>query len=276
MFKAQCISLHGKIYVGGGHSTSDDLYKLFTSTDLKSWSVFKTPTKYYALTTYHSQVVLIGGVEQNHSYATNKVWAGVEGIKSLPPMRTSRHSSSAINTQSKHECIVVAGGVEKLDIRLNTVEVFVQEEWSFVQPLPCQCCSIKCNIHDGILYLMGGYGQDNSVFYCKLDSLLSSLQSNDALWKTSQVPLYCSSCVTFHHNLVSVGGDSPSKMYSSSDIHAYSPFTRSWLHVEDLPTRLDSTTSTVISTGELVVIGGRSTMLSLSCKVFKASLKGDY
>ena len=242
-----------------------------------------TPTKYYALTTYHSQLVLIGGIKRNESHATNKVWAtgGERNVWqiSLPPMKVSRHSSSAINTKNQTECIlIVIGGVEESEkiqatIRLNTVEVFVQEEWSIVQPLPLQCFFIKCNIHDGILYLMGGYGQDNSVFYCKLDSLLSSLPSNDTLWETSQVPLYYSSCVTFHHHLVSVGGDSPSKMYSSSDIHAYSPLTQSWLYVGDLPIELNYTTSTVISTGELVVIGEETT--SFSCKVFKASLKGE-
>ena len=279
MYDAQCVSLHGKIYVGGGTTTSsDDPHKLFLSTDLKSWSVFETPTSKYALTTYHSQLVLIGGEERNGRYTTNKVWTtGAEQIEwqlSLPPMRTSRYYSSAINPiQNQTEYIIVTGGLKTPEVRLNTVEVFMQEEWSFVQPLPLQCSSIKCTIHDGILYLMGGYGPNKSVFCCKLDSLISSLQSNDTLWKkTSQVPLYYSSCVTFHHHLVSVGGTSSS---SSSNIHAYSPLSRSWLHVGDLPIELNSTASTVISTGELVVIGGVTTSLSLSYKVFKASLKGE-
>ena len=266
--------------MGGGGTLSEDPYKLFVSTDFKSWNIFETPTKYYALTTYHSQLVLIGGMERNGN-VTNKVWTtGAEGIKwqlSLPPMRTSRYSSSAINAQSQTECIVVIGGVEKYDA-LNTVEVFVQEEWSFVQPLPRKCSSVNSTIHDGILYLMGGYEQIYA-FYCNLNSLLSSLQSNDTLWKTFAVPLYFSSCVTFHHHLVSVGGSSssPSSLSSSSsNIHVYSPLTRSWLQLGDLPIELNSTASTVISTGELVVIGGRTRLLSFSFKVFKVSmLKGE-
>ena len=280
MYNAWCVSLLGKIYVGGGDTPpSQNPYKLFISSDLKSWDVFNTPTRYYALTTYHSQLVLIGGMRRNWD-PTNKVWTtGAERIKwqlSLPPMKTSRYSSSAINTRCKQsltECIVVSGGMEKHNTQLNTVEVFVQGEWSIVQSLPRKCSFIKCTIHDGILYLMGSENQQqNFVFYCKLDSLLSSLQSNDTLWKTSQVPCKHSSCVTFHHHLVSVGG-TPSSSSSSSDIHAYSPLTRSWLYVGDLPIELDSA-STVISTGELVVIGGR-TYNSFSCKVFKASLKGE-
>ena len=274
MYHSQCVSLHGKIYVGGGYTSSGDPYKLFISSDLKSWNIFNTPTKYYALTTYHSQLVLIGGMERNE-YCTNKVWTTgaerIEWLSSLPPMGISRRSSSAINTQSKQnqaECIIVTGGLKTPGVRLNTVEVFVQGEWSIVQPLPLQCFCIKCTIHDEILYLMGSYQQDNSVLYCELDSLLSS---NDTLWKTFRVPLYYSSCVTFHRHLVSVGGSSTSPL---SKIYAYSPLTRSWLHVGDLPFELESTTSTVISTGELVVIGGRTTNTSNSRKVYKASLKG--
>ena len=272
MCNAQCVSLHGKIYVGGGITSSHDPFKVFISTNLKSWSVFNTPTKYYALTTYHSKLMLIGGKEQNRRYATNKVWTtGTEQIKwqlFLPPMATSRYYSSAINTQNQTECayIIVTGGMKMPGVQLNTVEVFVQEEWSVVQPLPLQCFSIKCTIHGGILYLLGGYKQDNFVFYCKLDSLLSSLQSNDTLWKTSRVPLYNSSCETFHHHLLSVGGSFFSSSSSSDIIHAYSPLSKSWLHVS-------STASAVISTGQLVVIGGRT--ISLGCKVFKASLKGE-
>ena len=104
-----------------------------------------------------------------------------------------------------------------------------------------------------------------SVFYCNLDSLLSSLQFG-ALWKEFQTPLEHSSCVTFYHHLLSVGGRY-SFISSSSSIHAYSPLTQSWVHVEDLPVALESTTSAVTSTGELIVIG-RSVNREL--KVYKA------
>ena len=288
MYNAQCVSLHGKIYVGGGATSSQDPYKLFVSTDLMSWSAFKTPSKFYALTTYHSHLVLIGGVERDDKYSTStdKVWVtGAEQIEwqlSLPPMKTSRHSSSAINIQtmqSQNECIIVIGGVEEPvnseEILLNTVEVFVQGEWSIMQPLPLQCSSIKCTICDEVLYLMGGYKQGNFVFYCKLDSFLSSLRSTDTLWKTSQVPLCYSSCVTFLHHLVSVGGFfHSSSSFSSSKIHAYSPLSQSWLHVGDLPIEVSLTASTIISTGELVVIGGVNLEMN-SYKVFKASLEGE-
>ena len=203
---------------------------------------------------------------------TNEVWTtGTEQIEwqsSLPPMRSSRCSSSAINAQLKQsqtECIVVAGGYNHGP--LNTVEVFVQGEWSVVQPLPHKYFSLQYTIHDGILYLIKE--QDKSVFYCKLDSLLSSL-SNDTLWKTSQVPLYSSSYMTFHRHLLSLGGYflSPNPQFTlpSSDIHAYSPITQSWQLVGNLPVKGTTTSSTVIPTGILVISG---------YKVFKASLIGE-
>ena len=277
---AQCVSVHGKIYVGG----SDISYynKLFVSTDLNSWSVLETPTSKYALTTYHSQLVLIGGEDSDG--ITNKVWG--KGVANqwksslIPPMLTKRYASSAINTGNTQH-IVVAGGMG-VHGEVDTVEVLSEKgKWSIVQSLPQPSYYMKCAIHDGCLYFMGGNGQDDSVFYCKLDSLLSFLQSNDqifdseTLWKTFNAPLKWSSCVTFHHHLMSVGGYAISSS-TSSKIHAYSPLTQPWLHVGDLPIELDCTACTVISTGELVVIGGRAGFDLYSRKVFKATLIGKY
>ena len=239
--------------------------KLFVSTtDLKSWIPYDTPTYWYALTTYHSQLVLIGGCYYNSVAATNGVWVAGENIKwqvSLPPMKIRRSSSSAINT-GRTQCIVVAGGYGTGRRLLKSVEVLTRGKWSSVKSLPKPCTDAKCAVHNGFLYLMGGHELGTSVFYCKLDSLLSSSRSG-SLWKEFQAPLEYSSCVTFCHHLLSVGGS------SSSSIHVYTPLTRSWVHVEDLPVTLESIASTVISTGELIVIGG-----PWSYKVYKASVIG--
>ena len=132
--------------------------ELFVSTDLKSWIPYNTPTYQYALTTYHSQLVLIGGWDSFSSTATNNVWVTEEKInwqESLPPMKIGRCSSSAINT-GRTQCIVVAGGHNTDGILLNSVEVLAQEKWSNVKNLPKPSRYIKCAVHNGFLYLMGG------------------------------------------------------------------------------------------------------------------------
>ena len=57
----------------------------------------------------------------------------------------------------------------------------------------------------------------------------------------------------------------------SDAIHAFIPDTESWLHVADLPMPLESASSLVLPSGDLVVVKKKE---SSSISIFKASLKG--
>ena len=277
MYDAQCVLLQDKIYLGGYTPSLESHSSLFiSSTDLNSWSQVTTPTRYYGLTTYHSQVVLVGGIEHDTNMVTNKLWTlkgETNWQPSLPPMPTSRYYSSALNTGSP-ECLVVSGGQAS---GMNVVELLKDNEWSSVQPLPKACSRLKSILHKGRLYLMGGWGQGPSVFHCKLESLLNEdysqeMSHSSGLWSELQIHLKRSSPSSFANQLISTGGLSGAV---SSEICAYSPHTLSWLHVGNLPIELFSTATIVLPTGKLVVLGGFSTS-GRSNRVFKASLKGDY
>ena len=279
MRDAQCVLLQDKIYIGGYTSSWKSSALLFiSSTDLNSWSQVTTPTRYYGLTTYHSQVVLVGGMEPDTDMATNKLWTlkgGMNWQPSLPPMPTSRYYSSALNTGSP-ECLVVSGG-QASEESVNVVEIFKDNEWSSVQPLPKACSCLKSTLHKGRLYLMGGRRQGRLVFHCKLESLLNEnytqeMSHSSVLWSELQTHLQHSSPSSFANQLISTGGLSG---YYSSEICAYSPHTLSWLHVGNLSKKLSKTSTIVLPTGELVVLGGYGAF-GYSNMVFKASLKGDY
>ena len=280
---AQCVLLQNTIYLGGGYTSSleSDASLFISSTDLNSWSQVTTPTRYYGLTTYHSQVVLVGGEEPDTDMITNKLWTlkgGTNWQPSLSPMPTSRYYSSALNTGNP-ECLVVSGGADSGRERVNVVEILKDNEWSSVQPLPKACYCLKSTLHKGRLYLMGGLGQGLSVFHCKLESLLNEdytqeISHSSGLWSELQIHLERSSPSSFANQLISTGG---CLGYArSSEICAYSPHTLSWLHVGNLPIELDTTATIVLPTGELVVLGGFSASGDWSNRVFKASLKGDY
>ena len=280
---AQCVLLQNTIYLGGGYTSSleSDASLFISSTDLNSWSQVTTPTRYYGLTTYHSQVVLVGGVEPDTGMITNKLWTlkgGTNWQPSLPPMPTSRYGLSALNTGSP-ECLVVSGGADSGRDEVNVVEILKDNEWSSVQPLPKACSSLKSTLHKGRLYLMGGLKQGPSVFHCKLESLLNEdhtqeMSHSSGLWSELQIHLERSSPSSFANQLISTGGHL-SNAVRSSEICAYSPHTLSWLHVGNLPIELVSTATIVLPTGELVVLGGWGSS-GYSNRVFKASLKGDY
>ena len=281
---AQAVWLGDKLYVGGGltsGSRRDDarLYIHTPTTDTwttDTWSHINTPVFWFALVTYHSQLVLVGGTEFVSEYEagpfTNKLWTFTghdQWRETLPPMTLKRHSASAV--EFADNTILVAGGEDDEGRNVNIVEVYNGHHWAEAQCLPKPCHDMKSTVLNGHWYLMGGMGQGREVYYASLDSLVASCQPSEkplpSVWnKLPDVPHDCSSTAVCGNRLITVGG------YSSLSIHAYSPHTQSWVHVADMPVKLDSTCTAVLPTGDLMVIGGRNGP-SVESRVLKASLK---
>ena len=126
-------------------------------------------------------------------------------------------------------------------------------------------------------YLMGGMVQGKEVCYASLNSLVASCQSSEkplpSVWKSlPDIPREESSTAVVGNRLIAVGGRQHRS--PSSSIHAYSPYTQSWVHVGDMPIELDSTCTAVLPTGELMVIGGWNGA-SPESRVHKASFNGN-
>ena len=282
MRDAQAVWLGDKLYVGGGWTSGSErdkarLYIHTPATD--TWSHINTPVYYFALITYYSQLVLVGGREFVSEYSiggrvTNKLWTLTEHDQlgeALPSMKTKRHSASAVEFADN---ILVAGGEDNKRRSINVVEVYNGHHWAEAQCLPKPCYDMKSAVLNGHWYLMGGEGQgEEEVYYASLDSLVASYQPSEkplpSVWKRlPDVPHDRSSIAVFGNRLIAIGGyPSP-----SSSIHAYSSHTQSWVHVGDMPVKLFSTCTAVLPTGDLMVVGGRSKTSTESC-VHKASLK---
>ena len=262
MRDAQAVWLGDKLYVGGGWtsgSTRDDAKLYIHSPTTDTWSHIDTPVFYFALTTYHSQLVLVGGRKFTGEYRGNKLWTLAEHDQwreTLPPMTTERHSASAVEYA---ENILVAGGVDDNGRTVNIVEVYNGHHWAKARCLPRPCCHMKSAVLDGCWYLIGGEEQKKEVYYItSLDSCVASSEKPlPSVWKKLPDVPHSSSTSVFGNRLITVGGEGryPS---SRSSIHAYSPHTQSWVHVGDMPVGLDSTCTAVLPTGDLMVIGGYS------------------
>ena len=108
-------------------------------TELKNLSTLTPPPDVYrqaTLTTYQSQLVLVGG-ENSRGEKTNKLWASDDGNnwhQSLPPVLRCRsgYGLTAVSCASPG-CLIVSGGEENSSP--CTMEVLVEGEWLFV-PLP--------------------------------------------------------------------------------------------------------------------------------------------
>ena len=283
MSNATAVWHEEKLYVGGGwtfQSIRDDT-KLFVYTPKNdTWDSIIAPVFYFGLTSYHSQLVLVGGREYIGEYFmgefTNKLWTLSEHNgqwqKILPAMRIKRRSVCAV---SYRDHLLVAGGKTSYTRISNDVEIYNGNHWSFVQPLPLSYYDLKSAILDRCWYLMGGLVQGNEVLYASLDSLLASCsQPSDtsqplSVWKKLTYAPNPSSCAAVcGSRLIAVGGG------EFSTIYAYSFYTNSWVHVGDMPFAASSTCSVALPTGDLMVVGGMIGIRFLT-NVLKAKIKGN-
>jgi hypothetical protein len=102
MMDPQCVLLNDKLYVGGASDMllmPEGMYVLYvTSTDLDSWSTLVTPVGYYGLSTYDSQLVLIGG-RDGKSWVSDRLWLSEDGTK-----MGQRATSNASQVLYSHCC----------------------------------------------------------------------------------------------------------------------------------------------------------------------------
>ena len=219
-----------------------------------SWNIHSwPPTHYAALTTYHSQLVLIGGVEIGTVVATNGVLVLQEGEwrPSLPPMTVARHRASAV---SSGNLIIVAGGrTSPFPSSTGVVELFNGHSWMMTQPLPVACWDMKIVLLDGELYLGGGVELDREVFRATVQSIVESTENDSQfqVW-TTLPPHLIGSIAGYNDKVLSLeeGGR------SRAAISAYHPHTQSWVHVEDAPAPIPFLRSSALTlpTGDLMLV----------------------
>ena len=274
---AHAVVLGNKIYIGGGKLYPGPFFGLLICDFTEdSWNVLDTPTKLYALTTYQSRLVLIGGKDLK---ATNLLWVLDEQhhadehdwVQPLPPMITERYKSSAISVG--YHLFVAGGHGGTKSHPLASVEVYDGCKWRHVQSLPRVYSWIKSTLHEGNWYLVGGTRQGREVHYTSPESLLATTYSNRAekisVWKKlPDAPLKKSILTVFRNRLVAVG----TEFYCSSAIHAYSPSINSWVHVGDLP--INCSCTAVFPTGELQLVL-ESRLASDSSYLLTAKVGGD-
>ena len=281
---AQAVWLKDKVYVGGGMTSGNfrsaaRLYIYAPATD--EWTTLDTPVCWFGLTTYHSQLVLVGGREYVGpnvlGEATNKLWTLSEDgqwQKTLPPMPAPCTFASAMS-HGDHLLVINADYPSQV-----CVHVYNDHHWASAQHPPQLLYSIKSTIFDGHLYLMGRMlheSQKTCVYSTSLDSLLASCQPNETsepsyLWKKlTDAPSEWCCPVVFGNRLVAVGGSSDTTLPSS--FYAYSSLTQSWVHVGDaqsIPIYFPPC-AVLLPSNELMIISGQTAFQSrFTCKYWIA------
>lgn len=242
-----------------------------------SWDIMDTPTEDYAITTYHSQLALLGGTDPNIGRATNQLWVldkQHQWTKPLPLMTTERFQACAVN-MGDH--LIVAGGCcgsQACPRELDTVELYDGNgnHWRKVQSLPKAGSQMKSVLFEGNWYLAVGMERHCEIYWTSVRSLIATSEHTrqTLVWKKLCKSLEWSTLSFLRGRLITVGGGYD---YNSA-IYAYSSTTNCWVHVGDLPVACCSPYTVVLTTGELFVGGGDTECEVSSCS-FKASNIGE-
>ena len=236
------------------HGSGADVLHISTS-DLRLWTTTTLPYRGMSLTTYQSMFVAVGGLHPSTYEYTNLLYTSDTGLQwqpSLPPMPTKRSHTSSVSTRSPEVLVVSGGGSGRRN--LDVVELLLGDQWSTVDPLPAPCYCMHSTLHDGNLYFLGGWGQDDTVYTCSCTSLISSCGTNTTthrpLWRQFKAPGgdRGTAAVSYSSRLVSID--------DRCNIRAYSSVSQSWVEAISTGDRSEHTAYNVVAavlpTGELV------------------------
>ena len=230
----------------------------------------------FGLGQVNGKLVAVGG-QKNNKEKSNKVYTYHEQAlwqrwkQTIPPMPTAKWYPGILSLQS---ALVVAGGNIKSSYTA-AVEIFKPDtsQWHRTDPLPTACLRLSLVAIGNICYALGGYksGHLNQTLYALVDDLLgnavpanqtthSGSSDTQSAWKTlPNTPTYEPAPVMLAGNLLAVGGTETSVRGPSAtkEVYMYSPSTNSWIYISDLPAPRSQTAVAVLSSTEILVIGGR-------------------
>ena len=258
--------INGNVYCGGGATDNHDndqyiVYCYDPSQD--KWTTLPPlPVYWFGLGQVNGEVVAIGGKKSSFR-ASNEVYTYDERSQkwkqTIPPMPTARRSPGVLSLQS---ALVVAGG--STSAYSATVEIFKSDtsEWSRTDPLPRVCRNISLAAIGNTCYAIGGYHDSHlsQALYASIDDLLGNAVppsqtthsgSGDTCTRSSwkilpNTPTCQPAAAMLAGNLLGI----------EKEICMYSSSTDSWIHISDLPAPRSLTAVAVLSSTEILVIGG--------------------
>ena len=264
----QSVVVQGRVYVGGGLAVGKyGIIMEYHTTSAKWAELPQYQARYFGMTAFNNQLVLVGGWDTDRFSKVLGVW-GADSRKwthPYPEMPTARSSCSAVVCK---EWLIVAGGVSSGWRALSSVVVMNTDtkQWHTGQPTPTPWDSMKTAIVGDMCYFMGGYTSTLSyrwtdrVYCVSLPALISQAQSRvsrDPAWKEIRgLGIQLTTPLSISGSLLAVGGCDIVTNHDITAVHLYEPDTGEWVKVGDLPTQRHSCTCVMIADREILVAGG--------------------
>ena len=276
--RAGSATIRGSVaYFRAGKSKQVQVY----NSDTEEWSTLPDCPMYaFTLTVVNDLVTAVGGRHStlfNDKY-TSSVFSFVatqggkrKWVEHFPPMPTKRCGAAVVYSG---KALVVAGGIGERG-ELSTVEVMDTDilQWSTANSMPYPLSSASATVCGDNIYLVRGiekhHKSTNCMLVCSLSTLLQSLTiveakasvlitRNNFVWSTiTDLPVFCSTCVTLQGQLLIIGGQHADKKESDT-IYMYNPVTYSWDTVGRMASSRYRCLVTVLPGNRLVVVGGTS------------------
>ena len=243
----------------------------------------------FGLGQVNGKLVAVGG-KKDTGNVTNDVYTYDERPQkwkqTIPPMPTARWSPGVLSLQS---ALVVAGGCTSTFS--DAVEIFKPDisRWYRTDPLPTACNDISLVAIDNTCYALGGYDGSNlsQALYASVDDFLgnavpanqithSGSSDTQSAWKIlSNTPTYWPAAAVLAGNLLAIGGwETSDSRTGKKEVYMYSPSTNSWIYISDLPAPRSLTTAAVLSSIEILIIGGRDVGHRVNTRtVYKGTLE---
>lgn len=282
MHSAQATVIGRQVYVGGGHTESEEERFLVCKYDpVKSeWSTLPpAPLQRCGIGQMNGKLVLVGGtleIESSlhlvddfsfeehltadvHVFEDSQQWE-----KSIPAMPVPCRDAVVL---SHNSFLVVCDGVTATGLTLATVYVYngLTSQWSSSESLSVLCGSFNAVTVGSSCIVRTG---ERSVS-------LTTLPSCSVLQELPRLPYAYSSIGTLGGSILAIGGSPASlfKAYTSAEVYAYCPTTASWIHNSDLPGPQSKVATAALPSGELLVMGGKNKKNNISDTVFMGSIE---
>ena len=260
----QSTVINGKVYFGGGVTDNDDnryLVYCYDPTEDQWTTLPPLPVKWFGLGQTNGKLIVAGGMKRDgqkrpkvYMFDSNK-WKCT-----IPPMTLARTFPSV---SSLSAVLIVAGGNADRGESTNTVEIFKHEtsQWYKAISLPVACCNLSLAASGDTLYALGGYDQPSKLNQAMCTSISDLLSDQKySTWKTLHTsPTYQPAAAMLSGNLFAIGGWKASEgEVTQKSIHMYSSTTNSWIYFSDLPSPRAWSAGAMLSSTEILVIGGRN------------------
>ena len=217
-----------------------------------------------ALVMANNKLTTVGG--EQYGRPTNSL-ASLTGegkdskwVELFPRMPTARCDLAAV---CRGRNVIAAGGRDG-GRKLSTVEILDTDlrQWSSATSLPHPMYVASITVCGDLLYLLGGYDQNDrtpSVLTYSITDLLHQQQetaNQPAVWRrAADAPYYVSTAVSVGGQLLAIGGRDEA-LKDTSAIVAYNPASDSWQDMGHMTTPRSWPLVALLPSNELIVAGG--------------------